>query len=62
MIKGFEDLEAWKTARDFRKEISKLVKSFPEKENYKLSDQIIRSSRSITANIAEGHGRYHFVD
>ena len=27
-----------------------------------MSDQIIRSSRSIGNNIAEGHGRFHYAD
>jgi four helix bundle protein len=27
-----------------------------------LTDQIIRSSRSIGSNIAEGHGRFHYLD
>ena len=42
--------------------ISDLVKSFPVEEKYRLTDQIIRSSRSIGNNIAEGHGRYHYAD
>lgn len=27
-----------------------------------LSDQLTRSSRSVIASIAEGHGRHHFQD
>ena len=27
-----------------------------------MVDQLIRATRSITANIAEGHGRYHFQE
>ncbi len=56
------DLEVWKKSRSFRNEISKLVKDFPGNEKYKLVDQIIRSSRSVTANIAEGHGRFHYQE
>ena len=38
--------------------ISDLVKQFPNSEKFLLTNQIIRSSRSITTNIAEGYGRY----
>ena len=50
----FETLEAWKMARNLRKEIARLVKAFPQEEKFRLTDQMIRASRSITANIAEG--------
>jgi four helix bundle protein len=56
---SFEDLEVWKFARIFRNDILKLTNTFPNDEKYKLTDQIIRSSRSVTANIAEGFGRFH---
>jgi len=56
------DLDAWKKSRILRNNISDLVKKFPPEEKYRLSDQIIRSSRSIGNNIAEGHGRFHYVD
>ena len=58
----FETLEVWKESRKLRKEISKLVKTLPSVENFRLSDQMIRASRSVSANIAEGHGRYHFQE
>ncbi len=59
---SFENLEAWKVARELRKKISKTVKSFPDIEKFRLTDQIIRSSRSVTANIAEGYGRFHYLE
>lgn len=60
--KSFESLEAWKSARELRQAISKMVKKFPEHEANKLTDQILRSSRSVSANIAEGYGRFHYLD
>jgi len=61
-MNNFEGLEVWKKCRDLRIEISVLVKSFPAEEKYRLTDQLIRASRSVTANIAEGHGRFHYQD
>ena len=58
----FEELEVWKLSRQLKKEIRVLVKKFPFDEKYRLTDQIIRSSRSNGSNIAEGFGRYHFKD
>ncbi|QXV67284.1 four helix bundle protein [Mucilaginibacter achroorhodeus] len=61
-MKSFTDLEVWKKSRMLRNNVSVLTKSFPSEEKYRLTDQIVRSSRSIGNNIAEGHGRYHFAD
>ena len=55
----FEELECYKLARQLRKEVSSFCKALPREEEYRLKDQIIRSSRSVTANIAEGYGRHH---
>ena len=59
---GFRELNVWKEAREFRKTISSLTKRFPDHEKYKLTDQLLRASRSISANIAEGYGRYHYQE
>ncbi len=56
------ELESWKSARELRQMVSELVKSFPKNEKFRLKDQIIRSSRSVAANIAEGFGRYHYQE
>src|SRR3984885_6539378 len=59
---AFTHLEVWKKARILRNTITGIVKSFPNDEKHRLTDQIIRSSRSIGNNIAEGHGRFHYID
>ncbi len=62
MINNFEDLDVWKECRNLRKQVSVVLKSFPSEEKYRMIDQLIRASRSITANIAEGHGRFHYQE
>jgi four helix bundle protein len=59
---SFYELEAWKIAREYRKAIADLVKTFPKEEQYRLNDQLIRASRSVSANIAEGFGRFHYKE
>jgi len=59
---GFEELELWKKVREFKKEISKVAREFPVEEKFRLTDQTIRSSRSINSLIAEGHGRFTYPD
>ncbi len=56
---SFESLEVWKSARELRKRMSDITKSLPNEEKYRLTDQIMRASRSVAANIAEGFGRFH---
>ena len=58
----FRDLDTWKRCREIRRKMWTLCKSFPGEEKYRLSDQMIRASRSSTANIAEGYGRFHFQE
>lgn len=59
VFESFEELNAYKMAREIRQEIAILARTFPKHEDYRLTDQIIRSSRSVTANISEGHGRHY---
>ena len=57
MIKKVSDLDVFQISYSFAMDIFASSWSFPKEERYSLTDQIIRSSRSITANIAEGWGK-----
>jgi four helix bundle protein len=53
---GFEDLEVYQEAREFRRRIFKLARQLPKEERYVLFSQMRRAALSATNNIAEGHG------
>lgn len=62
---SFTDLLAFKKSFSLAMKIFEVSKSFPKEEKYSLTDQIRRSSRSVSANISEAYRkrRYpkHFV-
>src|SRR5947209_8871969 len=58
----FEDLEAYQVAREFRKAMYRVAKRLPDTEKFGLASQVRRAAVSLTNNIAEGHGRFHFLD
>ena len=65
---GYRRLVAYQKAKEVVKMTYKLIKKFPSKERYGMSDQLRRASVSITSNIAEGINRYsakdkaHFIE
>lgn len=61
-IKSFEDLKCWQKARVLRNDIKDIISSFPDYEKYELVSQMRRASRSVTHNIAEGYGRFHYQE
>ena len=58
----FEDLEVYQVAREFRKMMYRVARRLPEEEKFALANQIRRAAVSLTNNIAEGHGRFHFLE
>jgi four helix bundle protein len=58
----FEDLEVYQLAREFRKTMYRVARGLPDIEKFGLASQIRRAAVSLTNNIAEGHGRFHFLE
>jgi four helix bundle protein len=56
-IQRFEDLEAWKLARQLTNDIYDVTLAGDFSRDFSLRDQIRRASISIVSNIAEGYER-----
>jgi four helix bundle protein len=61
-IRDFKDLQVWKAARELRREAYKLAEALPDYEKFGLAGQIRRAATSVTANIAEGFGRFGYQE
>jgi four helix bundle protein len=59
-IESFKDLIVYQKAYKLAMEIFEISKSFPKEEKYSLTDQIRRSSRSVTTNIAESWAKRRY--
>ena len=57
-----DDFDLYKIAREFRKGVYRLLKQLPPEERYALTEQMRRAAISVTNNIAEGHGRWHYQE
>jgi four helix bundle protein len=60
-ISSYRDLILYQKAYNLAMEIFDLTKSYPKEEKYSLTDQIRRSSRSVTVNIAESWAKKRYV-
>ena len=61
--KDFTTLIAWQNSRDVKLFFyKKVIPLLPNSEKYALANQIRRASVSITANISEGYGRFHYKE
>ncbi len=61
-FRTFEDLEVYQLARHFRKAMYGVTRRLPSLEKFELASQVRRAAVSLTNNIAEGHGRYHYLE
>lgn len=62
-VQGLSKLEVWKRAKDFALKIYReALPLLPPEEKYGLTQQLRRSSTSVSANIAEGYGRFYYQD
>ncbi len=61
-FRTFEDLDVYQAARQFRQAMYAVNRRLPALEKFGLASQIRRAAVSLTNNIAEGHGRYHYLE
>lgn len=59
-ITSFRDLRVYQQALDGVKEVFAITSLFPETERRRLTDQIIRASGSVCANLAEAWRRRRY--
>jgi four helix bundle protein len=61
-IRDFQDLEVRQLGKQLALLAYGLTDGFPSSETYGLTSQIRRAAVSVPANVAEGFGRYHYMD
>jgi len=57
LIKHHWELDVYKLSMEMAREVFHLSRTFPREETYSLTDQICRSSRSVSAQLAEAWRR-----
>lgn len=61
-IRDFTDLIAWTLGRELRRMVYEATRRFPADERHVLTSQLRRAAVSVTANIAEGYGRFSYQE
>jgi four helix bundle protein len=61
-VRAFQDLEVWQVGREVRVRLYIVANRLPDSERYNLAAQIRRAAVSLTANVAEEYGRFHFKE
>ncbi|MDM7920199.1 MAG: four helix bundle protein [Methanosarcina sp.] len=59
-VSSFRDLIVYQKAYKLAMEIFGISMNFPKEEKYSLTDQMRRSSRSVTSNLAEAWARKNY--
>jgi four helix bundle protein len=57
-----DNFELYNAARRLRKKTYRLIRQLPLEEKYSLGTQMRRAALSVTNNIAEGHGRWYYLE
>ena len=60
-INCFKDCEVWQLAKELLPEIYSITDKFPREEKFIFVSQMKRAALSITSNVAEGWGRFHYL-
>ena len=62
MFKELSEIEVYTLAEDFTNDIWYIVLKWDSFAKETIGKQLVRAADSISANIAESHGRFHFKD
>ncbi|TRZ94579.1 MAG: four helix bundle protein [Dehalococcoidia bacterium] len=59
---SFTEMPVWQKAHKMVLNVYKLTASFPKEEVYGLTSQMRGAALSVSGNIAEAFGRFHYLD
>jgi four helix bundle protein len=59
---ALDHFELYQLARAFRQRVYRILKELPHEEKYCLVPQMRRAALSVSNNVAEGHGRWHYLE